>query len=253
MTAGPAIRGVVKALGVGVVIVVALVVILTALRTELPRNPGVMSDALGPDSGEPVATYVARAEDSLSEDSSDGGGADPAGSAEGQSFDAGVPRWTLVTAEDPWTVEEANDVVADLDRVSQLILQVPVDGVAMPVVDVTVAEPVVGESSREAAFSRAIEQAAGAVDPGEIDGEDRAATVDALTASRLQSGEPAIIGLVVRGTTDQARTVASAPGVRTVEALPGDAVWGQFAVRVLQPQQIEAADPLPDHAPVPPA
>ena len=34
--------------GVGVVIVLALVAILTALRTELPRSPGVMSDALGP-------------------------------------------------------------------------------------------------------------------------------------------------------------------------------------------------------------
>ncbi|MBB1025191.1 hypothetical protein G6019_12310, partial [Dietzia sp. DQ12-76] len=35
-----------SSVGVGVVIVLALVADLTALRTELPRNPGVMSDAL---------------------------------------------------------------------------------------------------------------------------------------------------------------------------------------------------------------
>lgn len=254
MNAGPALLGALKALGFGVVIVLALVVILAALRTELPRSPGVMSDALGPDPGETVTAYLERAADSLTDDHGAESG--------GETADAGAPRWALVTAEAPLSVGEADDVVADLARVSGLSVQVPVPGVAMPVVDVTLAEPVAGESSREAVFARAIEQAAGRVQPGDapveaaggaVDGERRAAATAALTASRLRSGQAAIIGLVVRGTSEQLRAVASTPGVRAVEALPGDAVRGRFAVRPLQPQQVEVVDPLPDHAPVPPA
>ena len=64
---------VLKAAGVGVLVVLALVVILTALRTELPRNPGVMSDALGPDHGEPVAEYLDRAAASLGDEVVGGG------------------------------------------------------------------------------------------------------------------------------------------------------------------------------------
>ncbi|MBB1036161.1 hypothetical protein G6031_17475, partial [Dietzia sp. CQ4] len=57
--------------GVGVVIVLALVAVLTALRTELPRSPGVMSDALGPENGEVVDDYLARAASSLGDDDED--------------------------------------------------------------------------------------------------------------------------------------------------------------------------------------
>ena len=49
-----------RAAGMGVVVVLALVTILTALRTELPRSPGVMSDALGPDPGHRNATITPR-------------------------------------------------------------------------------------------------------------------------------------------------------------------------------------------------
>ena len=73
----------------------------------------------------------------------------------------------------------------------------------------------------------------------------------ALTAARIRAGDPAIIGLVVRAPPAQLRTLAQRPGVRAVEALPSDAVWGRFAVRPLQPQQLETASPLPDAGPVP--
>ncbi|MBB0968997.1 hypothetical protein G6016_08495, partial [Dietzia aerolata] len=63
-----------KVAGLGVVIVLALVTILTALRTELPRSPGVMSDALGPDAGEPVAAYLQRAAATLDAGGPAGGG-----------------------------------------------------------------------------------------------------------------------------------------------------------------------------------
>lgn len=234
------------ATGVGVVIVLALVAILTALRTELPRSPGVMSDALGPENGEQIDDYLTRAAESL------------VTGEDGADDDA--PRWTLITAARAWTVPEAADVVRGLPRVSGLYLQVPVPGVAMPVTGVTVTEPTAGEFGRGPVFERGLEQAvrrlemgaAAGTGPTTPPGADRAAETTALTVARMREGDPVIIGLLARGNPAQLRAVAAQPQVRAVEALPDDAVWERFAVRPLQPQQVDAADPLPDHAPVPP-
>ena len=251
---------VLKVAGVGVVIVLALVAILTALRTELPRSPGVMTDALGPEPGERVDDYLARAAASLAEV----GGGDDTGyhdtGDDDEDYGTGpeAPRWALVTAGAAWTATEAADVVRGLPRVSGLYVQTPVDGVAMPVTGVTVAEPVVGEPGRATVFGRGLEQAAvrlanGSPDDNGAPGADRVAATAGLTASRIRAGEPAIIGLLARGTTGHLRALADQPRVRAVEALPPDAVWDRFAVRPLQPQQVDVAAPLPDTAPVPPA
>lgn len=261
--------------GVGVVIVLALVTILTALRTELPRSPGVMSDALGPDPGEPVTDYLDRAAASLAV-GGDGGGA---GEGTGENHDndddtvstqdPDASRWALVSAAQAWTVAEAEAVARDLPRVSGMIVQVPVEGVAMPVTTVILAEPVAGEVSRAEVFDRSLARltdgrggapsepgggesvgpAPGARSTGTDSG--RAAATAQLTSARIGAGEPAVIALLVRGRPAQLRAVAEQPGVRAVEALPEDAVWGRFAVRPLLPQQIDTASPLPDSAPVP--
>lgn len=273
---------VLRVVGVGAVIVLALVVILTALRTELPRNPGVMSDALGPDHGEPVAEYTDRAAASLVGDDGAvevvGGGGDGGDQPDDDNDDdptpslgPGAPRWALVSAAQAWTAPAAEAVVRDLPRVSGLVVQVPVDGVAMPVREVVLPEPVAGETSRELVMGRGLERAAdgfedapstsvgaaataGTGPGGEVPGgaaADRSAAAATLTASRIRSGAPAIIGLIVRATPAQLRDVARLSGVRAVEALPADAVWGRFAVRPLQPQHTETASPPPDTAPVP--
>jgi hypothetical protein len=150
-------------------------------------------------------------------------------------------------------------VVRGLPRVSGLYVQVPVSGVAMPVTGVTMAEPVAGETTREPVFGRALADVVARVEAGPRSAPgvpappdaDRAAAKNALTVARLRAGEPGIIGLLARGTTGQLREVADQPWVRAVEALPADAVWERFAVRPLQPQQTDAAYPLPDDAPVP--
>lgn len=251
-----------KVVGVGAVIVLALVVVLTALRTELPHTPGVMSDALGPDPGEPVGEYLARAAASLGGDDDDaattatatGSGAGHTGSDTGDtdSGDTGreALRWALVTAEQPWSVDHAAAAVSGVPRLSRVYVQTPLPDVAMPVGMQTLAEPVVGERSREPVLVRALERAAHAAQTRADSGAGRSAYVEALTAERARAGEPAIIGLVVRADSAELRAVAGGPGVRAVEALPADAVWGRFAVRPLLPQQLEAADPLPDRAPV---
>ena len=130
----------------------------------------------------------------------------------------------------------------DLPRVSGLMVQVPVDGVAMPVSEVVLTEP------RGPAMSRGLERAA---EGFETDNADRSAAAGALTATRIRAGDPAIIGLIVRAAPEQLREVARLPDVRAVEALPADAVWGRFAVRPLQPQFSTTASPLPDTAPIP--
>lgn len=246
-----------KGAGVGVLIVLALVLVLTALRTELPRSPGVMSDALGPDPGEPVSEYLDRAAASLAVEVGGGG---TGGSARekhendndddtGSAHAPDAPRWALVSASSAWTVPEAGAVARDLPRVSGMVVQVPVEGVAMPVTTVVLAEPVTGEGSREEVFDRGLDRFTGG--PGAGPDPDRATATEELTAARIGAGEPAIIALLVRGTPEQLRAVAEQPGVRAVEALPTDAAWGRFAVRPLLPQQLDAATPLPDSAPVP--
>ncbi|UVE95044.1 hypothetical protein [Dietzia sp. B32] len=254
---------VLKVAGVGVVIVLSLVAVLTALRTELPRSPGVMTDALGPTDGERVDDYLARAADSLV--AADGGGEAARGSGgdddddDAPASDTDAHRWALVTAGWAWTVPEAAGVVRELPRVSGLYVQVPVDGVAMPVTGATLAEPVAGETGREPVFHRGLEQVIRRLEAGPPTGPGvpqpsdagRAAATSNLTVARIRTGEPAIIGLLARGTTAQLRAVADQPWVRAVEALPPDAVWERFAVRPLQPQQVDAAYPLPDDGPVP--
>src|SRR5699024_3248946 len=126
----------------------------------------------------------------------------------------------LVSAARAWTVADAEAVARDLPRVSGLMVQVPVDGVAMPVSEVVLTEPVAGESSRGPAMSRGLERAA---EGFETDNADRSAAAGALTATRIRAGDPAIIGLIVRAAPEQLREVARLPDVRAVEALPADA------------------------------
>lgn len=245
-----------KAAGVGLVIVLALVVILTALRTELPRSAGVMTDAVGPEAGESIAGYRDRAAATLTVGGMDGDRSDDDEVDDDDSQPAHDDlHWALVSADTEWSAAGAAGVVQDLPRASALLVRVPVDGVAMPVTESVVAEPVAGEDSRVATFARGLERTAvgSASAAATVPAGDRGGRKAALTATRLRAGAPAIIGLVVRGTINQLRAVADAPGVRAVEALPADAVWGQFAVRPLLPQLTDAADPLPDDAPVPDA
>ena len=188
-----------RAAGVGVLIVLALVMLLTALRTELPRSPGVMSDALGPDHGEPVAEYLDRAAASLGDDGAGGGvesnGGGGAGGARADddhddhgahSASSAAHRWAPVSrlgrgpSRTPrpwpgtcWVRPMAGAGGRGRALVSEVVLTEPVAG-----------SPPGPAMSWPGAGRRGFE----------TDNADRSAAAGALTATRIRAGDPAIIG-----------------------------------------------------------
>lgn len=209
---------------------VALAAVVVSLGAANPPQPGrVGTDALGPESGELVASYLERADASLVDAS-----LTDAGEAE--------PRWALVSFEAPVTTSGLLDVAGDV-RVSQVLFRVPVERVQTPIVAVPVPD-------NDVAVRRAPSVAAARLQAG-IVGHDRSSRVAAYSADRLSADCACVVGATVRGSLDQLRALAAVPGVRTVEALPGDAVGGAFSVNPLLPTQTTAVVPGPDDGPVP--
>ncbi|MCK0092882.1 hypothetical protein HCA61_02920 [Rhodococcus sp. HNM0563] len=182
------------------------------------RPASVRTDALGPDSGEPVADYLRRAESTLAELGQD-------------------PSWALVSFVEPLDVAAVAELPGNV-RVGQVLFRVPIDRVQTPLVTVAV-------SAHPEALRRAPGVAAGRL-RGPAEGTGRAARVAEVSAERLASGCACVVGLVVRGTGEQLREVADDPAVRAVDALPSDAVAGRFSVRPLLPEHVEVVAPGPD-------
>ena len=208
-----------------VVATVALAAVVVSLGVANPPQPGrVGTDALGPESGELVTSYLERADASLTD------------------ADESEHRWALVSFDAPITTSallaDARDV-----RVSQVLFRVPVERVQTPIVAVPVAD-------NDTAVLRAPSVAAARLQAGVV-GQDRTSQVAAYSADRLSAGCACVVGATVRGSLDQLRALAAVPGVRAVEALPGDAVAGAFSVNPLLPTQTTSVVPGPDDGPVP--
>ncbi|WP_051499162.1 hypothetical protein [Nocardia sp. BMG51109] len=203
---------------------VAFVVLIVVLGWAVPPHPAVVStDRLGPESGERIDDYLARARDSLS------------------GADAGE-RWALVSFGGGVAVDRVPEQAAGL-RISQVIYHVPLDRVYTPAITVPV-------PAGDAAALASLRAAAGAMDNALPAGE-RADRTAAVVAARLHAGCDCAVGMVVRGRLDRLRDLASHTGIRAVEALPPDAAAGAFAVTPLLPEQVDAATPEPDDGPVP--
>jgi len=184
------------------------------------RPAAVGTDALGPDNGEVVADYLARAADSLT----------AAGTGTGE-------HWALVSFTEPVGIDTIVGLSEEV-RVGQVLFRVPIDRVQTPLVPVEV--PADAEALRRAPAVaagrlRLIEQ-----------GTERAARVAATSADRLAGGCDCVVGAVVRGSADRLRGIADAPAVRAVEALPADAVAGRFSVNPLLPTHVDTVVPGPD-------
>ncbi|PXX62346.1 hypothetical protein DFR70_107214 [Nocardia tenerifensis] len=208
------------AAGVAVVALVVFIVLLGVLHP--PRKAGVFTDRLGPEQGEQVADYLARARDSLA-------GADTA------------DHWALVSFTEPVVPEQIPPNSGGL-RIAQVLYRVPVPRVQTPLVAVPV-------PAGDAAAVASAESAAWLLPRAALD--DRAAEVGALSAARLRSGCACAVGIVVRGPLDGLRKIASQNGIRAVEALPADAVAGRFGVVPLLPDQLDIVAPGPNDGPVP--
>ncbi|MFD6897692.1 hypothetical protein ACFWB0_24545 [Rhodococcus sp. NPDC060086] len=195
----------------------ALAVLLAGVLNPV-RPASVRTDALGPDNGEPVQDYLGRAGVSLGERGPE-------------------PSWALVSFVEPVDVAAVAALPGDL-RVARVLFRVPIDRVQTPLVTVAV-------SAHPEALRRAPIVAAGRL-RGPAAGHDRAARIAAVSADRLAADCACAVGIVVRGTGEQLREVATASQVRAVEALPSDAVAGRFSVRPLLPEHIETVAPGPD-------
>lgn len=135
------------------------------------------------------------------------------------------PRWALVSPDGPADVAALTAVFTDQPdlRVSTLLAGN---------VQWTLPEPAVGHR-REDVFTLARHRVAASAGVPDTDG--------AL----------GITGVIVRGTPDQLRAVASTPGVRGVEPLPPDAVYGRFGSRPLDVPPLIPDNPGQPEVPAP--
>ncbi|WP_336085965.1 hypothetical protein [Nocardia sp. SSK8] len=199
-------------------------VALLVLAFTAPRAvSGVTTDRLGPAPGEQVDEYLSQARASL----------------EGTDTDL---HWALLTPTEYLTPQQIPDAAHGL-RVAGVIQHVPIDRVQTPVI--TVATPAGPEPAVKSA-----EAAAGLLAAQQFH-DQRSAEVARVTEARLRAGCACTAGLVVRGTLPELRDLAAQPGVRSVQALPADALAGRFAVSPLLPGTTGVITPTPDDGPVP--
>ncbi|MEU1982652.1 hypothetical protein [Nocardia sp. NPDC019395] len=221
-----AARGRRRAFGYGAAAAVCAVFIVVLGVTNPPRDEGVSTDRLGPDTGETVTEYLDRARDSLTgPDNSD--------------------RWALVSFTD-YETAAALPGRADGTRVSQALYQVPLPRVATPLVSVQV-------PGSAAALSRSGDDAAWwLADRRRYSAEGtRGAQILDVSIARLRAGCACSPGVVVRAPLPALRELAGRPGIRAVEALPADAVAARYAVAPLLPDTADPIQPRPDDGPVP--
>lgn len=211
-----------RALPWAAVAVLVLAVLLAGWLSPV-RPASVRSDGLGPDNGELVGEYLARAETSLAE----------------AERETDAEHWGLISFEREMGVDDVAALPGDL-RIAQVLFRVPIDRVQTPLVPVVVsAHPDALRSAPRVAAGRLRLQAAGS---------DRAARIAAASADRLTAGCDCVVGVAVRGTPGQLRAAADDPAVRAVEVLPSDAVAGRFSLTPLLPEHVASVVPGPDDA-----
>lgn len=232
------------------VLVLAAVVLTWAITTALTptrRTPPIQSDALGPESGQTVQDYLDRA--AVTVDAAQSADGDNHAASGDNHAASGENHWALVSFTAALTPQDADGILAGagIPRVSEVLINVPLDAVAMPVLSQAVPLPPQGEASYTAALRRAAEQAV--TNNGDAGG--RAGEARAYTAGAIAAGKGSIIGLVVRSSIAALQAAQASGQVRAIEVLPADAVWGRFAVRPLLPGYREQVAPLPDDGTIP--
>jgi len=209
------------AIAITVVAFAVLIVVLGVLNP--PRPSGISTDRLGPERGQPVADYVAQARDSLA-------GTDAS------------EHWALVSFTEALTPDQI-PAHSDGLRIAQAIHRVSIPRVHTPIVTVQTpaGDAVAVASADDAAWQLEAQRPA----------DDRTNRITTLSMARLRAGCACTVGLVVRGSLPQLRTLATQNGIRAVQALPADAVALSFAIVPLLPDYTDIAQSGPDDGPVP--
>jgi hypothetical protein len=224
----------------------AAVVAAGQREPDPPPLPGV--ERLGPEPGEPIARYLARAAVSLP--------------ARGTG-----PAWALVQLEDhldaataaALTQDVATQDVATQDvatrdvalaqdvRISRVVLRVPLPRVQTALLT----RPVPGQrpAGEIAAAMRSTAGDRQAVAAPATAG--RAGEVAAAEARRLREGCACVVALLVRGDRAALERLATRSHVRAVHAARVGTPPQGLALAPLLPEQREAAGPVPDDGPVP--
>lgn len=192
-----------------------------------PRSTGVSTDRVGPEQGEEVADYLARARATLD-----------------RTDDA--PRWALVSFTDHLPAERVQALAAEV-RVARVLEHVPLDRVQTPIVAIPVPDSPGAVTGAAAAAADILRDR---LDRQPLD--QRAAAVHEVAALRLRAGCACTAGLVVRAAPAALRELAARSGIRAVEALPADTVADRFAVTPLLPGTEGTVRPEPDDGQVPP-
>ena len=209
----------------------AAVVAAGQREPDPPPLPGV--ERLGPEPGEPVARYLARAAISLP--------------ARGTG-----PAWALVQLEDHLDAATAAALARDAAlaqdvRLSRVVLRVPLPRVQTALLT----HPVPGQrpAGEIAAAMRAAAGDRQAVAAPATAG--RAGEVAAAEARRLREGCACVVALLVRGDRAALERLATRSHVRAVHAARVGTPPQGLALAPLLPEQREAAGPVPDDGAVP--
>lgn len=209
-----------------VVVAIAVVgALLFVVGVSTPPDPRpITTDRLGPENGERVAAYVARADENRN------------------SVTGPDPHWGLVSFDRAVGIDRVHDLSRSV-RVSRILFQVPLDRVQTPVVSVAV-------GASDAALERAGEFAAARVQRREATNE-RTQRIMNLSAERLAMGCECVVGVLAHADPDALFALGETPDVRVVEVLDTDVPYGQFAVRPLLPEHRDVVGPGPDDGQVP--
>jgi len=216
-----------RILGAGAIAIAIIGVLVGLVVQSAPRPDPVTTDRLGPDYGESVTEYRARADVSL-------------------SGDDGTDHWALVSFTDYPPATALPQYRADL-RISRVLYEVPIPRVSTPLVDVQVPD-------NDEALLRSADDAASQLMAQRQDNaapDERTNRVLDLSSDRLHGECACVAGLIVRAPLSVLSALTERDQVRAVQALPADAVAGSFAVMPLRPGDTDFVAPVPDDGPVP--
>ena len=181
---------------------------------------------LGPEAGEPVASYLRRASASL-----------PAGHSS---------SWALVQLDSYLTPDRAAALIQGV-RLSKVVFRVPLPRLqtALIIRDLPGQQPA-GELAMAQRSAAAQRLAASRAAP-----DHRSAAVATAEAAKLDRGCACVLALLVFGDGDALRTVAARPDARAVQAAAPNTSIEDLAIAPLLPEQTEVAGPVPDDGPAP--